>query len=90
MAAFSGHATDSAQKSLRRINRRRFNGIPELTALVYATLVEYLVADGTVQHGNFVLSTSNEFQANDREQKVESFQSISGRTNLPCTVRTGS
>ncbi len=32
-----------------QLNRRRFNGIPELTALVYASLVEYLVANGAVR-----------------------------------------
>lgn len=42
MRALIGKASD-------QLNRRRFRSIPELTALVYASLVEYLVANGAVQ-----------------------------------------
>ena len=36
-------------KASEQINRRRFDGIPGLTSLIYASLVEYLVAKGDVR-----------------------------------------
>ncbi|MBU2261871.1 MAG: DUF4062 domain-containing protein, partial [Proteobacteria bacterium] len=40
-------------KASNQLNRRRFGSIPELTALVYASLVEYLIDCGTVHDRPF-------------------------------------
>ena len=67
MRALIGKASD-------QLNRRRFGSIAELTALVYASLVEYLVANGVVQTKPFDAAACPGAALNDlSREKVADF-----------------
>jgi ATP-dependent DNA helicase RecG len=61
-------------KAQRQLNRRRFGSIPELTANLYASLVEYLMRSGAIQSGPFDASPCPDSTIADiSEEKIAAF-----------------
>lgn len=78
------------RKAAGQLIRRRFDSIPELTALVYSSLVEYLVSAGTVRTRPFDAAACPDATLNDlSRKKVQDFLArAQAERNYPLGPRT--
>ena len=78
------------RKAAGQLVRRRFDSIPELTALAYSSLVEYLVSAGTVRTRPFDAAACPDATLNDlSRKKVQDFLSrAQAERNYPLGPRT--
>lgn len=78
------------RKAGNQLIRRRFNSVSELTALVYSSLVEYLVSAGTVRTRPFDAAACPEASLHDlSRQKVQEFLArAQAERNYPLGPRT--
>jgi predicted HTH transcriptional regulator len=78
------------RKAGDQLIRRRFNSIPELTALVYSSLIEYLVSAGTVRDRPFDAAACPDATINDlSRKKVRDFLArAQAERNYPLGPRT--
>jgi predicted HTH transcriptional regulator len=78
------------RKAGGQLIRRRFSSVPELTALVYSSLVEYLVSAGTVHTRPFDAAACPDAATNDlSREKVRDFLArAQAERNYPLGPRT--
>jgi ATP-dependent DNA helicase RecG len=78
------------RKAGNQLIRRRFDSIPELTALVYSSLVEYLISAGTVRTRPFDAAACPEATIKDlSRQKLQEFLArAQAERNYPLGPRT--